>query len=125
MTDQDRMWLFFGVCLPARALLATVGSLLAWRQPGTLAAYAFGALALVIGLGFVISAATRNGKPDDVGFAGGRVWWARARPWHAALWCAYALLVAVRVRAAGVALVLDLLLGLALGVAHHAGGYDA
>lgn len=116
MTDRDRMWLFFGVCLPARALLATVGSLLAWHQPGTLAAYAFGVLALVIGIGFVVNAVTRNGKPDDVGFFGGRVWWTRARWWHAVLWCAYALLVAMRVRTAGVALVLDLLLGFALKV---------
>ena len=73
-SKQARTALFWGVCIPLRAYLATRGDRADLR-----------AFALVIGARWV--AGLENG---DEGHFGGPTWWQEERALHGMLWLAYA-----------------------------------
>lgn len=99
---RRRRRLFWLGCLPTRALVAVVAAVL---PPS---ARPFSAIpAFVVAAGFLASVA-RNAPR---GAFGGPVWWAWARPLHAALYAAYGGLALARSDYAWVALACDVLLG--------------
>jgi hypothetical protein len=97
-----RRRLFWLGCLPTRVLVAVVAAVLPPSARPYTAIPAF-----VVAAGFLVSVA-RNAPRG--GF-GGPVWWAWARPVHAALYTAYAGLALVRSDYAWVVLACDVLLG--------------
>jgi hypothetical protein len=70
---QDRVLLFWGVCIPLRLALARYGDSSALRLFG-----------LVIGTRWMVG--LENGNE---GVFGGKAWWKEERPVHGAFWVAY------------------------------------
>ena len=79
LSSPQRAVVFWGVCVPLRAVLA-------WREHSDWQRAALRAFAAVIGYRWV------NGlEVGREGLLGGHAWWAEERVYHGALWAAYAL----------------------------------
>ena len=111
-----RLALLWHVCLQLRLWIA-VGVLAVgtWR-PAWLTIVA--AYAAVTALGFWVNVVRTCLGLKRHGGLGGRVWWSRQRPVHAALWTAAAVAAASRNRWAGVFLLADVALGIAAAANH-------
>jgi hypothetical protein len=87
MNANQRFWVFWFVCIPVRLAIAVFTQLMPtchgackWIVPVPY---------LIIGLGFFKNACT--GK--EIGFFGGRAWWASYRPVHGLLWFGAGILI--------------------------------
>ena len=72
---MDRAFLFWGVCIPSRLVIALAAPNVLLRPAAAFVSYNW------------LSGAYTNSH----GFFGGRVWWAKERKLHGALWGAYVL----------------------------------
>ena len=100
---RRRRRLFWLVCLPTRALVAVVAAVLPSSARQFLAIPAF-----LVAAGFLACVA----RSAPRGAFGGYVWWAWARPLHAALYATYGGLALARSDYAWVALACEVLLGI-------------
>lgn len=113
MDPAGRARLYWLVCLPVRVGIAIAVVALSRLHPGALPL--LGLLLLLPTVGFAVQSVL-GGR--ERGAFGGPAWWARARPAHAALYAASsALCFWGKGTAAGLALLADAGLGVALGVA--------
>ena len=122
MASTWRFWVFWLGCIPFRAAVAVGGVLLPSVDDTFLVLYAIYCLLTAAGL-FTNAVLWWTGEHRGVGGLGGRVWWARARVCHAALWVAAALAFAVR-GPGGWILTADVVLGALAGLVHFACGLD-
>lgn len=109
-SNQKRVALFLGGCVPIRAFVVY----LAWSSRMHLPL--LGALALLPALGFLyiyLSGSRRTG-PETMGAP---IWWNNLRPIHAALWGLFAVLAMFGIHKAWIVLALDLVFGTAMFLA--------
>lgn len=96
--------LFWAVCIPARALLASV-AIYAETKRKRLLQLVLAGVVLVMAMGFVYN----HLQDKTIGFFQGVAWWAPVRLLHASLLLAYAVLTTLNLRGASGFLVLDVL----------------
>lgn len=109
-TDAGRTALFWLMCIPTRATIA----FLAYHvSPNPPVRNVFAVLAIVAATGLLVNFC----RDKRVGFSGGVVWWNWARPVHAAVFAAYALLTFLGVAEAWYALLADAGLAVLIGLA--------
>lgn len=122
MDATTRVWLLFGICLPLRLILGVVALVVSASEAMDDAAALRGVvsgLAFLVAVGFLSQAYEQHRGRKTHGFAGGVVWWKRARFVHALLWTVYGVLVLARQRVAGAALFADAWLGVTLSAMHY------
>lgn len=116
--DDARVNLFWVGCISIRVLIGAVAFALTLTQLDV-AFYTVGVCAAIVAAGFAKNAVRRawTGK-NGVGFTGGRVWWARIRVVHCALWALCSTLCFARVQGSGVLLLVDAGVGVVSGTLH-------
>lgn len=119
MDDAQRFWLFWLCCIPFRAAIAVGGLLL--PTVDTVFFLFYGIYCLLTSVGLTTNVLLWcSGNASGVGGLGGRVWWARVRVVHAALWLSAALAFAAH-GPGGWILVADVIVGALAGFLHAFG----
>ena len=104
MDDTKRFWLFIIGCLGFRLLLMFV---VKDFIPASALPY-FGFFGFIIAFGLYWN--YHNFTPEKKSFFGGKVWWNRARPFHAVLYLIFGVMCFLEYKGAWVPLLIDFIL---------------